>query len=875
MSEQPKQYYAFISYKREDEKWAKWIQHMLEHYKFPTNLNGCTNLPKKIRPTFRDVTDLTPGFLAEEIHEALVNSQWLIIVCSPRSAKSKWVCNEAQTFIDLGRADHIIPFVIEGKPFSNDETTECYPEALLNLTECKEILAANIHEMGRKAAVVKVIAKMFGLDFDSLWQRYQREQLKSRIIKSVLGLVLFLLLIGSAFLSIRIFDNKVVAYCKNGIHQDNGIYDVQRKLLNYQRYSFLLTNETRSILRQTIYNVDYYYNVSPYPILHTYQVRVGQVVDLNFNSEESRILVGTRNNETTGILDYKYGVISLLNDASNSLDYLHQDTIIACGQGVRIYADGKKISEYKVEGYSMKVNPEGNNFVLNCWDVLTTYNIHDGTTLTQKHFEKDILCFDYNKSGEYIAVSTSDSILSLIKATTGELVSQRKCEKPVVALTPSTSELSFFVAYNADTINVSEVCLDCNNKDSLLFEVPNQLIRPNQNVGNRFQLSCAKGEIIAFTNGRYLVVHNLKTKEFMTYDANYSFQSNFESFALSSSGTKLAYTINGKIYVLLIKFADERHLYPIQHYGFSDVIGITNAKLYSNDSTIVMSVVHNDSLSTVAQYNLYSGKQLNKVIASKTPVINVLPLSNKHHAAVALQDENCWKIFDFTTASPIKQLTMENDSLGPYDYLTLTANKKYLIGLYAGPLNVRGRDWRAIWSATNYDCVDSTYCFEGPLQDGIRIYKNHYIYTYPDLKKMFAVEFSIPSQGCEIFDGDEMAFMDMGFLQVVNMKNGEKKSLNLKPYVLGNTEYCKLLGYKYGYALLSNLTQTNSCFIVLDVKKEEPILNLIFSPNECFTSVTFFNSTKRIMFTTSQLIYVVDLVDFDKLCSLWRDRLEM
>ena len=195
MSEQPKQYYAFISYKREDEKWAKWIQHMLEHYKFPTNLNGCTNLPKKIRPTFRDVTDLTPGFLTEEIHEALVNSQWLIIVCSPRSAKSKWVCNEAQTFIDLGRADHIIPFVIEGKPFSNDETTECYPEALLNLTECKEILAANIHEMGRKAAVVKVIAKMFGLDFDSLWQRYQREQLKSRIIKSVLGLILFLLLI--------------------------------------------------------------------------------------------------------------------------------------------------------------------------------------------------------------------------------------------------------------------------------------------------------------------------------------------------------------------------------------------------------------------------------------------------------------------------------------------------------------------------------------------------------------------------------------------------------------------------------------------------------------------------------------------------------
>jgi len=44
--EQQKEYYAFISYKREDEKWAKWLQDKLDHYKFPTNLNGRTDLPK-------------------------------------------------------------------------------------------------------------------------------------------------------------------------------------------------------------------------------------------------------------------------------------------------------------------------------------------------------------------------------------------------------------------------------------------------------------------------------------------------------------------------------------------------------------------------------------------------------------------------------------------------------------------------------------------------------------------------------------------------------------------------------------------------------------------------------------------------------------
>ena len=199
--EQTKEYYAFISYKREDEKWAKWLQDKLEHYRFPTNLNGRTDLPKHIRPTFRDVTDITPGLLAEEIDKALRGSEWLIVICSPRAAKSRWVCKEAQTFIDLGRADQIIPFVIEGSPFSNDPATECYPEALLNLTGSKELLAANINEMSSDAAAIKVVARMFNLRFDALWQRYEREQRRTRrmwIVGSVF-IALFGLSIGGYF----------------------------------------------------------------------------------------------------------------------------------------------------------------------------------------------------------------------------------------------------------------------------------------------------------------------------------------------------------------------------------------------------------------------------------------------------------------------------------------------------------------------------------------------------------------------------------------------------------------------------------------------------------------------------------------------------
>ena len=194
--EQAKEYYAFISYKREDERWAKWLQNKLEHYRFPVNLNGRTDLPKYIRPTFRDVTDLKPGLLAEEIDTALRNSQWLIVVCSPRSAQSPWVCKEAQTFIDLGRADHIIPFVIEGIPFSDDPEKECFPKVLLDQKGENELLATNINEMGRDAAAIKVVARMFDLRFDALWQRHKRAQNRKMLLLSAIAVIFLALGIG-------------------------------------------------------------------------------------------------------------------------------------------------------------------------------------------------------------------------------------------------------------------------------------------------------------------------------------------------------------------------------------------------------------------------------------------------------------------------------------------------------------------------------------------------------------------------------------------------------------------------------------------------------------------------------------------------------
>lgn len=238
--ETSKQYYAFISYKREDKKWAEWLQHKLEHYRFPTNLNGRTDLPKNIRPTFRDVSELAAGVLADEIDKALHNSEWLIVICSPRSAKSQWVCKEAQTFIDLGREDHIIPFVIEGEPFSKDPSRECFPDALINLIGGKELLAVNINEMGRDAAAIKVVARMFSLRFDTLWQRHEREQRRKRKWTIAIGIIAFLFL---ASIAVWIFS----LYIRSN-NQNKSLLIQQERLYAKQASQLLKDNDPFSAL---------------------------------------------------------------------------------------------------------------------------------------------------------------------------------------------------------------------------------------------------------------------------------------------------------------------------------------------------------------------------------------------------------------------------------------------------------------------------------------------------------------------------------------------------------------------------------------------------------------------------------------------------
>lgn len=204
-------YYAFISYKREDEKWAKWLQKKLESYGFPVALRKDNpSLPSKIRPIFRDQSELSGGNLKEEIEKGLKGSKYLIVICSPRAAQSPWVSKEVQYFIDNGRENNIIPFIIGGNPNAKNPEEECFPEGLRQLSGEEEILGININEMGRDAASIKVIARMFGLRFDTLWQRHERAKRRKRfaVIAGVLAFALISFVIAGIMLDLKKQANK-------------------------------------------------------------------------------------------------------------------------------------------------------------------------------------------------------------------------------------------------------------------------------------------------------------------------------------------------------------------------------------------------------------------------------------------------------------------------------------------------------------------------------------------------------------------------------------------------------------------------------------------------------------------------------------------
>ena len=155
----------------------------------------------RIQRVFRDKEELPlVTNLADPITEALANSEFLIVICSPRLPESMWCRKEIETFIEMHDREHVLAVLVEGEPDTS------FPEELL-YREVEEIqpdgsvikkripvepLAADVRGSDRKeirkkikSEMLRLVAPMFNCNYDDLKQRHKEQRMRKIIMTSV------------------------------------------------------------------------------------------------------------------------------------------------------------------------------------------------------------------------------------------------------------------------------------------------------------------------------------------------------------------------------------------------------------------------------------------------------------------------------------------------------------------------------------------------------------------------------------------------------------------------------------------------------------------------------------------------------------------
>ncbi len=184
------QYYAFLSYSHKDEVLAKWLHHELEEFHVPTALAGRLTangvIPRRLAPIFRDKHELAAATdLGAEIRGALAASQFLIVLCSPSAAASRWTNAEIEAFKRSRPDGCVLAVIASGEPFASDipgrKSEECFPPALRERYDKRgrptgrraEPIAADLRggSDDRRMGFLKLVAGMLGVGLDDLVQR--------------------------------------------------------------------------------------------------------------------------------------------------------------------------------------------------------------------------------------------------------------------------------------------------------------------------------------------------------------------------------------------------------------------------------------------------------------------------------------------------------------------------------------------------------------------------------------------------------------------------------------------------------------------------------------------------------------------------------
>ncbi|UPT62994.1 MAG: TIR domain-containing protein [Hyphomonadaceae bacterium JAD_PAG50586_4] len=393
-----KRYRAFISYSWQDKAWGKRIHAWLETYRVPAGAQDAAQLPRSLGRIFRDDDDMAAASdIGEIVRDALDNSESLIVVCSPRSAESKWIEAEVLHFRRTEPGRKVFAVIIDGEPNSGDPETECFPPSLRAVHHADgrgempiEPVGLDVRRDGRARTCARLTAGLFDVDFDDIWQRDRRRTEKRQRIAvgafAALSIVFACLATLATYFGLHARSTLLrfhVVRAEEQLNREGNVILAAKYALAGMRLSPRNTREYRSVLGMVMQQA----GESLPPLAHD-----GQVWTATFSPDGARVLTAS------------YDGTARLWDASRGtlLATLHHDDAVL---NARFSADGTRIVTASFDG-SAKVWDAANG------RLSATLRGHDGQVLSAR----------FSPDGLRVVTASNDHTAKVWSAEDGRLI---------------------------------------------------------------------------------------------------------------------------------------------------------------------------------------------------------------------------------------------------------------------------------------------------------------------------------------------------------------------------------------------------------------------------------------------------------------------
>ena len=443
MEKKEYKYDAFISYRHCDlDKFvAENLHKALETYDLPNNIKEKLNIEgKTFKRLFRDQDELPlSSNLEDPILEALNDSKYLIVICSPRLKDSLWCKKEIQTFKKLRGRKNIFCVLIEGEPdesFPEDVLFEEVEEKGKKVKKPVEPLAADVRGTTKKEVLKKIheeklrlAAAMCHIDYDDLKQRHKlREQKRKMNILMAISVASILFVLYTSIMLIKINSQQKVlkrhqavtlsTKAKNYLKKDkryDAIKSSYQALTKFKGVKMPYTSDAEYALTESlgVYDVGSSYKVVS-------EIKTEGVVDYIKTSENNKYaavydegeVITLFNTKTLEVID-KYDVSKVYSD-EHSFTFIGNDIFAYENNKGNIslinIKDNKEIKEIKKDNDSyvtVKGDPKGNYLVYSTYKKLYIYNIKGKKIIESISTHDDIMKeMFYSFDSNYMFVGT-------------------------------------------------------------------------------------------------------------------------------------------------------------------------------------------------------------------------------------------------------------------------------------------------------------------------------------------------------------------------------------------------------------------------------------------------------------------------------------